>query len=55
MAERLIKDIALALLGSTIAAGAVLVVLFGTLDQLQGRTSIPAVTLVFRERNEATW
>lgn len=46
MAQRLTDDIALALLANTIATGAILVVLIGTLAPLSGAHFNPAVTLV---------
>ena len=47
MAESLTKDIALALLGNTIATGAILVVLITILGPISGAHFNPAVTLVF--------
>jgi glycerol uptake facilitator-like aquaporin len=47
MAESLTKDVALALLGNTIATGAILVVLITILGPISGAHFNPAVTLVF--------
>jgi glycerol uptake facilitator-like aquaporin len=47
MAETLTKDIALALLGNTIATGAMLVVLITILGPISGAHFNPAVSLVF--------
>jgi glycerol uptake facilitator-like aquaporin len=47
MAESLTKDIALALLGNTLATGAILVVLITILGPISGAHFNPAVTLVF--------
>lgn len=46
MAETLTKDVALALLGNTLATGAILVVLITTLGPVSGAHFNPAVTLV---------
>ena len=47
MAETLTKDVALALLGNTIATGAILVVLISILGPISGAHLNPAVSLVF--------
>jgi glycerol uptake facilitator-like aquaporin len=47
MAETLTKDVALALLGNTIATGAMLVVLITILSPISGAHFNPAVSLVF--------
>jgi glycerol uptake facilitator-like aquaporin len=47
MAESLTKDVALALLGNTLATGAILVVLITTLGPISGAHFNPAVSLVF--------
>jgi glycerol uptake facilitator-like aquaporin len=47
MAESLTKDVALALLGNTLAAGAMLVVLITILGPISGAHFNPAVTLIF--------
>ena len=47
MAETLTKDVALALLGNTIATGAMLVVLITVLGPISGAHFNPAVSLVF--------
>lgn len=47
MAERLTKDVALALLGNTLATGAILVVLITVLGPVSGAHFNPAVTMVF--------
>ena len=52
MAQRLTDDIALALLGNTIATGAILVVLIGVLGPLSGAHFNPAVTLVMALRRQ---
>lgn len=52
MAQRLTNDIALALLGNTIATGAILVVLIGILGPLSGAHFNPAVTLVMALRRQ---
>jgi glycerol uptake facilitator-like aquaporin len=54
MAQRLTGDIALALLGNTIATGAILVVLIGILGPLSGAHFNPAVTLVMALRRQLT-
>lgn len=52
MAESLTRDTALALLGNTIATGAILVVLITILGPISGAHFNPAVTLVFALRRE---
>jgi glycerol uptake facilitator-like aquaporin len=52
MAETLTHDVALALLGNTIATGAMLVVLITTLGPISGAHFNPAVSLVFALRRE---
>lgn len=52
MAETLTKDVALALLGNTIATGAVLVVLITTLGPISGAHFNPAVSFMFALRRE---
>jgi glycerol uptake facilitator-like aquaporin len=52
MAESLTRDVALALLGNTIATGAILVVLITILGPISGAHFNPAVTLVFALRRE---
>jgi glycerol uptake facilitator-like aquaporin len=47
MAETLTKDVALALLGNTLATGAILVVLITVLGPISGAPFHPAVSLVF--------
>jgi len=47
MAESLTKDVALALLGNTIATGAMLLVLISALGPISGAHFNPAVTLIF--------
>ena len=47
MAESLTRDVALALLGNTLATGAILVVLISILGPISGAHFNPAVTLVF--------
>jgi glycerol uptake facilitator-like aquaporin len=47
MAESLTKDVALALLGNTLATGAMLVVLITILGPISGAHFNPAVTLIF--------
>lgn len=54
MAQRLTNDIALALLGNTIATGAILVVLIGILGPVSGAHFNPAVTLVMALRRQLT-
>ncbi len=52
MAETLTRDVALALLGNTIATGAMLVVLITTLGPISGAHFNPAVSLVFALRRD---
>lgn len=52
MAQRLTGDIALALLGNTVATGAILVVLIGIFGPLSGAHFNPAVTLVMALRRQ---
>ena len=52
MAETLTKDVALALLGNTLATGAILVVLITILGPISGAHFNPAVSLVFALRRE---
>ena len=52
MAQRLTGDIALALLGNTIATGAILVVLIGILGPISGAHFNPVVTLVMALRRQ---
>lgn len=52
MAETLTEDVALALLGNTIATGAVLVVLIWMLGPISGAHFNPAVTMAFALRRE---
>jgi glycerol uptake facilitator-like aquaporin len=52
MAESLTRDVALALLGNTIATGAILVVLITVLSPISGAHFNPAVTLVFALKGE---
>jgi glycerol uptake facilitator-like aquaporin len=54
MAESLTKDTALALLGNTLPAGAVLVVLITIFGPISGAHLNPAITLVFALRRELT-
>lgn len=54
MAQRLTEDIALALLGNTVATGAILVVLIGILGPVSGAHFNPAVTLVMALRRQLT-
>ncbi|SDT40802.1 aquaporin [Bradyrhizobium canariense] len=54
MAESLTKDVALALLGNTIATGAMLVVLITTLGPISGAHFNPAVTLIFALKRDLT-
>lgn len=55
MAESLTRDVALALLGNTLATGAMLVVLITILGPVSGAHFNPAVTLVFALRRELSW
>ncbi len=52
MAEQLTKDVALALLGNTIATGAMLVVLITTLGPISGAHLNPAVSMVLALRGD---
>lgn len=52
MAESLTRDVAIALLGNTIATGAMLVVLITTLGPISGAHLNPAVSLVFALRRD---
>ncbi len=52
MAEKLTKDTALALLGNTLATGAILVVLITILGPISGAHFNPAVSLVFALKRE---
>jgi glycerol uptake facilitator-like aquaporin len=54
MAESLTKDVALALLGNTLATGAILVVLISIFGPISGAHFNPAVTLIFAFRRELT-
>jgi glycerol uptake facilitator-like aquaporin len=54
MAESLTRDVALALLGNTLATGAILVVLITILGPISGAHFNPAVSLVFAARRELT-
>lgn len=55
MAENLTKDVALALLGNTIATGAMLVVLITILGPISGAHFNPAVSLVFAIKGDLGW
>lgn len=55
MAETLTRDVALALLGNTIATGAMLVVLITVLGPISGAHFNPAVSLVSALRGELEW
>jgi glycerol uptake facilitator-like aquaporin len=52
MAESLTRDVALALLGNTLATGAMLVVLITILGPISGAHFNPAVTLIFALKRE---
>ena len=54
-AERLIKDVALALPGNTLPTGAILVVLIAILGPISGAHFNPAVSIVFALRRELSW
>jgi glycerol uptake facilitator-like aquaporin len=54
MAESLTKDVALALLGNTLATGAILVVLITILGPISGAHFNPAVSLIFALRRDLT-
>ncbi len=55
MAETLTKDVALALLGNTIATGAMLVVLITIFGPISGAHLNPAVSLVFAIKGDLPW
>ena len=55
MATNLTHDVALALLGNTLATGAMLVVLITTLAPISGAHFNPAVSLVVALRREFSW
>ncbi len=55
MAETLTKDVALALLGNTIATGAMLVVLITIFGPISGAHFNPAVSLVFAIKGDLPW
>jgi glycerol uptake facilitator-like aquaporin len=55
MAETLTRDVALALLGNTIATGAMLVVLITILGPISGAHFNPAVSLVFAIQGDLAW
>jgi glycerol uptake facilitator-like aquaporin len=54
MAEGLTRDVALALLGNTLATGAILVVLITILGPISGAHFNPAVTLIFALKRDLT-
>jgi glycerol uptake facilitator-like aquaporin len=54
MAETLTKDVALALLGNTLATGAMLVVLITILGPISGAHFNPAVSLIFALKRDLT-
>jgi glycerol uptake facilitator-like aquaporin len=54
MAESLTRDVALALLGNTLATGAMLVVLITILGPISGAHFNPAVTLIFACKRDLT-
>jgi glycerol uptake facilitator-like aquaporin len=54
MAESLTRDVALALLGNTLATGAILVVLISILGPISGAHFNPAVTLIFALKRDLT-
>jgi glycerol uptake facilitator-like aquaporin len=54
MAESLTRDVALALLGNTLATSAILVVLISILGPISGAHFNPAVTLIFALKRELT-
>jgi glycerol uptake facilitator-like aquaporin len=54
MAESLTRDMALALLGNTLATGAILVVLITILGPISGAHFNPAVTLIFALKRDLT-
>jgi glycerol uptake facilitator-like aquaporin len=55
MAETHTKDVALALLGNTVATGAMLVVLITILGPISGAHLNPAVSLVFAIKRDLAW
>ncbi len=56
MADRLSGgNVAVALLGNTLATGAILYVLIAMLGPISGAQCKPAVTLVMRQRNHSSW
>jgi len=56
MADRLSGgNVAVALLGNTLATGAILYVLIAMLGPISGAQFNPAVTLVMRQRNHSSW
>ena len=55
MAETLTKDVALALLGNTIATGSMLVVLITILGPVSGGHFNPAVSFVFAIKGDLAW
>ena len=55
MADNLTDDVALALLGNTLATGAILVVLISILGPVSGAHFNPAVSLVFALKREMGW
>ncbi len=55
MADNLTDDVALALLGNTLATGAILVVLITIFGPVSGAHFNPAVTLVFTLLRDMTW
>ncbi|HEY9011190.1 MAG TPA: MIP/aquaporin family protein [Devosia sp.] len=55
MADRLTADTALALLGNTVATGAILYVLITLLAPISGAHFNPAVTLAFALKRDLTW
>jgi glycerol uptake facilitator-like aquaporin len=55
MANTLTKDVALALLGNTIATGAMLVVLITIFGPISGAHFNPAVSLVFAIKGDLAW
>ena len=54
MAESLTRDVALALLGNTLATSAILVVLISILGPISGAHFNPAITLIFALKRELT-
>ena len=55
MAETLTRDVALALLGNTLATGAMLVVLITIFGPVSGAHFNPAVSLVFALKGDLSW